>query len=90
MLARRRSQDLLGVREFLARDWSAAQDAKDAAWRKRRLRDPGAQIEVGDGLRRHVAATRAGWPSAADRRADLAAHRRLSRLMRRASGRAAR
>ena len=70
------------LRSYAGRDWGAperlarAHRAKQPIEQKVRL-----AIELYEAAR----ATRAGWPSEADRRADFAAHRRLRALLDRAA-----
>ena len=74
-----------GIREFMARDWSAVREAKDAYWGARVARlGPLEGLRVGDELRRQVIAQDASWPRPADRREDLLAHVRLSECFHRA------
>lgn len=74
-----------GIAEFVARDWSAVRAAKDDYWaaRIRRL-GPQEGLRIGDELRRQMLAIDPQWPSEAERRRDLADHRRVAELLRRA------
>jgi hypothetical protein len=75
-----------GIREYVARDWQAARDAKDAYWAGRIARlGPREGLRIADELRRQVLAQRPDWPSPDERRADLLAHVRLASLFRRAA-----
>lgn len=72
-----------GIREFIRRDWRAVRASKDDYWRDRIARlGPAEGLRAGDELRRQVLLQNPGWPSAADRHADLQSHIRLSRLLR--------
>ena len=74
-----------GISDFLARDWEAARDAKDDYWAERIARlGPIEGLRIADELRRQVLRQQPGWPTARDRREDVAAHVRLSELLRRA------
>lgn len=74
-----------GIREFVARDWRAARDAKDAYWGERVARlGPGEGLRVAEELRRQALLRDPAWPGAADRRRDLLAHARLVELFKRA------
>lgn len=75
-----------GLREYLARDWAAVRDSKDAALAGRLDRlGPAESLRMADELRRFARSVGSD-PAAADlRAADLEAHRRLSALLRRAS-----
>lgn len=74
-----------GIAEFVARDWSAVRAAKDDYWatRIRRL-GPQEGLRIADELRRQMLAIDPQWPSEAERRRDLASHRRVAELLRRA------
>lgn len=74
-----------GIAEFVARDWSAVRAAKDEYWamRIRRL-GPQEGLRIADELRRQMLAIDPQWPSEAERRRDLASHRRVAELLRRA------
>jgi hypothetical protein len=74
-----------GIREFMSRDWALARDAKDRYWAERASRlGPGETLRIAEELRRQAMASVPGWPTPADRKSDLAAHIRLSELLRRA------
>lgn len=73
------------IRRYMSRDWRAARDAKDAYWANRIGQlGPNEGLRIADELRRQAIRQNPGWPSAEDRRNDLAAHARLSELLRRA------
>jgi hypothetical protein len=62
----------------LARSFRAASLSKARYWRDwKRVHSPADAIRVADELRRQVLLARPGWPSARDRRADLATHLRV-------------
>ncbi len=69
---------------FLQRDWQSVQKLKEEYWaeRKRSL-TPAEALAIGDRLRRHVLSSKPGWPSAAERREDLAIHTKVSAALRR-------
>ena len=74
-----------GIREFIARDWRAARESKDAYWGDRIARlGPQEGLRIADELRRQALALDPAWPRAEDRRQDLLVHERLSDLLRRA------
>jgi hypothetical protein len=74
-----------GLREFVARDWQAARDHKDAYWADRIARlGPREGLRIADELRRQAILRDPAWPDAALRKADLLAHARLSGSLRRA------
>ena len=73
------------IREFVARDWRAARESKDAYWGDRISRlGPIEGLRIADELRQQARALDPAWPHAADRREDLIGHERLSDLLRRA------
>jgi hypothetical protein len=75
-----------GIREFMARDWRAAREAKDAYWSERiASHGPLEALRIGDQLREQARLLNASWPSAEDRREDLASHVRVTALLGRAS-----
>ncbi len=77
--------DARDVLPFLERDWARVAAAKAEHWARRKERlGPIEGLRASDALRRQVLAGRPGWPSAADRAADFAAHVELSRRMRHA------
>lgn len=74
-----------GIREFVARDWAAVRDAKDAWWGTRIARlGPLEGFRAAEALRQQVLGRCAGWPTPDLRQEDLAAHQRLADLLRRA------
>jgi hypothetical protein len=74
-----------GIREFMARDWQATRDRKDAHWATRiAQRGPAEALRIADDLRRQILLRDPAWPDEALRRADLLAHVRLSAIFRRA------
>lgn len=74
-----------GIAEFVGRDWSAVRAAKDEYWAARIRRLGAAEgLRIADELRRQMLAIDPQWPSEAERRRDLANHRRVTELLRRA------
>ena len=74
-----------GIREFVARDWAAVRESKDAYWGTRIARlGPLEAFRVGEALRQQVRLHAPSWPDAASRHDDLCAHVRLAELFRRA------
>ena len=74
-----------GIRDFVARDWEAARDNKDAYWGERIARlGPAEGFRIAEELRRQVLLRDPAWPDAALRRADLLSHLRLAEIFRRA------
>lgn len=72
-----------GIRGYVSRDWEAARESKDAWWAARIGRlGPAEGLRITDELRRRVLAVNPRWPDEEDRRLDLEAHARLSRLLR--------
>jgi hypothetical protein len=72
------------IQAYMSRDWDAVRVAKDRYWAERIHRLGAAEgLRVGEELRRHVLAMHPGWPSSADREADLAHHVRLGEQLRR-------
>jgi hypothetical protein len=75
-----------GIREYVARDWAAARDSKDAYWGARIARlGPLEAFRIAEQLRQQALTRDPAWPGDALRRADLESHVRLSNLLRRAS-----
>ena len=67
-------------------DWRAVRDAKNASWNERVSRlGPREAFRIADELRRQAMFQHPGWPDAAERHQDLAAHIRVTTLLRRAS-----
>ena len=76
-----------GLRSFLDRDWAAVREAKDAYWAEvTRQNGPLEAFRITHELREQARLLHPGWPSVADRAADLEAHARLSEHLRRGSG----
>ena len=74
-----------GIREFVARDWRAVREAKDAYWAERIARlGPFEGLRIGDELWRQARAHDSSWPGPADRDPDLSAHVRMAELLARA------
>lgn len=74
-----------GIRDFVARDWEAVRESKDAYWADRIERmGPEEALRVADELRRQMLQCAADWPDDASRQADLESHVRLAALLRRA------
>jgi hypothetical protein len=74
------------LHSYLARDWQAAREAKDAFWAQRIARlGPIEGFRIADELRRQVLEQIPGWPNDEQRAQDLACHVRLSELLQRAS-----
>ena len=73
------------IQSYVSRDWAAARESKDAFWATRIARlGPIEGLRIADELRRQVIRQNPEWPSAQDRHDDIAAHSRLSGLLRRA------
>ena len=74
-----------GIREFVARDWAAVRESKDAYWGARIARlGPLEAFRVGEALRQQARLHAPSWPDEASRHDDLCAHVRLAELFRRA------
>jgi hypothetical protein len=74
------------IQSYVSRDWAAARESKDAFWAARIARlGPIEGLRIADELRRQVVRQNPDWPSGEERHDDLAAHARLSELLRRAS-----
>jgi hypothetical protein len=74
-----------GIREFLARDWRAVREAKDAYWSQRVASlGPLEGWRIAGELRRQALLQDSAWPHATDRHQDLLSHVRLAALLRRA------
>jgi hypothetical protein len=74
-----------GIREFVARDWDAAREAKDAYWHERIERlGPLEGLRIAEELRRQALLANPAWPEPADRQQDLLSHVRLAERFRRA------
>jgi len=73
------------IRSYVSRDWAAARESKDAFWATRIAQfGPIEGLRIADELRRQVVRQNPGWPDDEERHDDLAAHMRLSDLLRRA------
>lgn len=69
---------------FARRDWPAVAESKKSCWAtQKKEMTPAEALEVGDQLRYHAFTLHAGWPTAEDRRNDLATHVRVSDSLRR-------
>jgi hypothetical protein len=76
-----RKEDLIA---FARRDWDAVAALKRRWWAEQKSRMTAEEaLNVGDELRHHVSAFRSDWPTDRDRRNDLAAHSRVSEMLRR-------
>jgi hypothetical protein len=74
-----------GIREFVARDWTAVRASKDAYWADRIARlGPLEAFRVAEELRLQARLQTPSWPDGASRRDDLRAHVRLVQLLHRA------
>jgi hypothetical protein len=74
------------LRDYVARDWNAAREAKDAFWARRIAElGPIEGFRIADELRRQVLEQHPGWPQDEQRDEDRASHVRLSELLQRAS-----
>lgn len=74
-----------GIREFVARDWDAARESKDAYWAERIARlGPVEGLRIAEELRQQALHRDPSWPDAALRQEDLLFHARLAELVRRA------
>jgi hypothetical protein len=75
-----------GIREFVARDWRAAREAKDAYWSARIERlGPVEGFRIADELRCQALRQNPAWPDADNRDNDLLTHTRVAALLARAS-----
>jgi hypothetical protein len=75
-----------GIREYVARDWKAARDAKDDYWGERIARlGPIEAFRIAEELRRQSLLQHPGWPFPDERQKDLDAHVYLAELLHRAS-----
>jgi hypothetical protein len=74
-----------GIRAFVARDWQAARQAKDAYWGRRIERlGPAEGFRIADELRRQALLQDPTWPDADGRREDLHTHARVAARLARA------
>jgi hypothetical protein len=70
------------IRAYMARDWAAARDAKDAYWAERIERlGPAEGFRIAEELRRQAQLLNPAWPTEDDRRQDFLAHTRLRALL---------
>jgi len=75
-----------GIRAFVARDWRAARESKDAYWGERIVRLGSREgLRIAEELRRQAILQDPGWPRPDDRQRDLLSHIRLAELLERAS-----
>jgi hypothetical protein len=73
------------IQSYVSRDWAAARESKDAFWARRIARlGPIEGLRIADELRRQVIRQNPEWPNDQERADDMAAHTRLSGLLRRA------
>ena len=73
------------VRQFLARDWQKAADAKREYWAGLFRDNPRAVWESAQALLAHVRRIRPAFPAAEERDADLSAHQALRSQLDRAA-----
>ena len=79
------------LREYVRRDWTMLQRAKDEFWLKRRRGMSAVDaLRIVDALRAQVRAARPEGPTRSARAADLAAHVRLTEILGRAAAAAKR
>ena len=79
--------NLEDVRIYARRPWAMVTALKQEHWaRERAARGPTATFEVSQALWAHMRQLHPGWPSAEERRADLAHHVALKRAIDRAAG----
>lgn len=77
-----RAVDRRAILEFARRDWALVADAKTEFWRSGKSgRSATDLLATGDQLLRHVQAMRPGWPSEAERTADVAVHQRVAETL---------
>jgi hypothetical protein len=81
MVAMKPSEITAGdIQEYAGRDWSLAARAKEEHWiAQRAAMTVGEALSLADGLRQFAKEVQPGWPTAADREEDFAAHERLAR-----------
>jgi hypothetical protein len=73
------------IQSYVSRDWAAARESKDTFWALRIARlGPIEGLRIADELRRQVIRQNPEWPTDQERHDDIAAHARLSGLLRRA------
>ena len=75
------------VRAYLERGWALIEDLDREHWAQEFVRrGPDAAVAAAEAFRQHVRSIRPEWPSADERRADLAHHVELKRAIDRAAG----
>ena len=73
------------IAAYISRDWAGVAGLKADYWAQRKARlTPLEALRLADGLRRQVVSLRPEWPSDRERQEDLASHRKVSELLRRA------
>ncbi|HSO39625.1 MAG TPA: hypothetical protein VLT33_44165 [Labilithrix sp.] len=77
--------DASSVRAYLARPWRLLEEETDRHRVEAYRRDPAWAWRTAAALREAVVQANPSWPTAADRKADLAHHVRLHRLLEQAS-----
>jgi hypothetical protein len=76
-----RNEDLIA---FARRDWQAVAALKRERWAEQKSQmTPAEALTIGDALRHHVSALQPSWPTAEERREDIAVHIRVSESLRR-------
>jgi hypothetical protein len=74
-----------GIRDFVARDWQAVRENKEAYWGDRISRLGAAEaFRVTEELRRQTLTLNPDWPDPAQRQADFESHLRVAALLVRA------
>jgi hypothetical protein len=74
-----------GIRDYVARDWTAARVSKDTYWARRISRlGPAEAFRIAEDLRRQAMDRDREWPDPASRQQDLLSHVRLAERFRRA------
>jgi hypothetical protein len=74
-----------GIREFVARDWTAARESKETYWRERIARLGAVEgLRAADELRRQMCLRDPAWPDTDAREADLRFHASMVERLRRA------
>ena len=83
---RRSAIDPAAVRAYMARDWSAARDAKRTYWRERLARGGFREaLRITDELYRWSLLADPTWPTRQARDEDLATHQRVAETLARAA-----
>jgi hypothetical protein len=73
-----------GIRDFMARDWSAPRRLKDAYWAERIDRlGAGEGLRIASELWHQMRLQDPSWPTPESRQVDLTSHVRLGALLRR-------